>query len=106
MRGLDAFEPALDLVAESPDGEFGSYAIGWVDPELGVGSFEPVGTPPAWRRHGLGRAVQLEGLRRMRERGMHSAKIGTAGFNDRAFGLYTACGFDLVTKSRTYAKVL
>ena len=106
VRAIDVFDPELDLVAESPDGEFTSYCIGWVDAALGVGSFEPVGTPPAWRRRGLGREVQYEGLRRMKAKGMRSARIGTAGFNDRAFGLYSSCGFELVDRERTYLKVL
>ncbi len=106
VRGIDVFDPELDLVAESPDGELASYCIGWVDAALGVGSFEPVGTPPAWRRRGLGREVQYEGLRRMQAKGMHSARLGTAGFNDRAFGLYTSCGFELVDRERTYIKLL
>ncbi len=93
-------------MAESPDGEFASCAIGWVDERLGVGSFEPVGTPPAWRRRGLGREVQYEGLRRMKAKGMHSTKIGTAGFNERAFGLYISCGFELVDRNRTYVRTL
>ena len=106
VRAINVFDPELDLVAESPDGEFASYCIGWVDAASGVGSFEPVGTPPAWRRRGLGREVQYEGLRRMKAKGMHSARIGTAGFNDRAFGLYSSCGFELVDRERTYVKVL
>jgi ribosomal protein S18 acetylase RimI-like enzyme len=106
VRSLDIFDPELDIVAESADGIFGSYCIGWTDQELGIGSFEPVGTRPAFRRMGLGQQVNYEGLRRMKEKGMHSAKIGTAGFNDRAFGLYSSCGFDLVDRERTYIKVL
>lgn len=106
VRSIDIFEPELDLVAEAPNGEFGAYCIGWLDKELGVGSFEPVGTRPAHRRLGLGQAVNLEGLKRMRDMGMHTAKIGTAGFNDRAFGLYVSCGFKLADKDRTWIKVL
>jgi len=40
----------------------------------------------------------------MKAMGMHSAKIGTAGFNDRAFGLYAACGFELIDRERTFMK--
>ncbi|HKI73690.1 MAG TPA: GNAT family N-acetyltransferase, partial [Pseudomonadales bacterium] len=98
--------PELDLVCEDADGTFASYCIAWVDHRLGVGSFEPVGTRPAYRRMGLGQQVNYEGLRRMKALGMHSAKIGTAGFNDRALGLYLGCGFSVVDKSRTYIKQL
>ncbi len=106
VRAIDVYDPSLDLVAVAPTGEFASYCIGWVDEALGVGSFEPVGTSTQWRRRGLGQQVQYEGLRRMKAKGMHSAKIGTAGFNERAYGLYTACGFELMDKERTYIKAL
>jgi ribosomal protein S18 acetylase RimI-like enzyme len=103
IRDIEVFEPTLDIVADH-NGTFASYCIGWVDHELGIGSFEPVGTRPDYRRMGLGREVNYEGLRRMKAMGMHSAKIGTAGFNDRAFGLYQSCGFELIDKERTYIK--
>ena len=104
LRRIDIYEPELDLVAVSEDGTFGSSCIGWLDKVLAVGSFEPVGTRPAFRRMGLGQQVNYEGLRRMKEKGMTHASIGTAGFNDRAFGLYRSCGFELIDKCRTYTK--
>ena len=106
IRAIAEYEPELDIVVEDSDGTFGSYCIGWVDRSLGVGSFEPVGTRPAYRRRNLGQQVNYEGLRRMKAFGMSSAKIGTAGFNDSAFGLYTSCGFSLIDKERTYVKRL
>ena len=106
LRDISVYDPELDLVAVAKNGSFGSYCIGWVDYKTGVGSFEPVGTPPEFRRKGLGREVNLEGLRRMKAKGMHSAKIGTAGFNDRAYALYLSCGFNLVDKHRTFIKKL
>jgi ribosomal protein S18 acetylase RimI-like enzyme len=104
LRNIDIYDPELDIVAVSEDGTFGSYCIGWIDEQLSVGSFEPVGTRPAFRRQGLGQQVNYEGLRRMKRKGMSNAAIGTAGFNDRAFGLYSTCGFDLVDKNRTFIK--
>lgn len=106
IRAMKEFEPQLDIVAEDRDGTFASYCIGWLDRDLGVGSFEPVGTRPAYRHKGLGQQVNYEGLRRMKQMGMHSAVMGTAGFNDGAFGLYTSCGFALADKNRTYMKRL
>ncbi|HIG43263.1 MAG: GNAT family N-acetyltransferase [bacterium] len=106
LRAIDMYDPELDIVVATGTGEFASYCIGWVDKTVGVGSFEPVGTRPAYRRLGLGRLVNYEGLRRMKAKGMHSAKIGTAGFNDPAFGLYSSCGFKLIDKERTYLKSL
>ncbi len=106
VRLIDIFEPELDLIAENEQGQFGSYCVGWIDRALGVGSFEPVGTRPEFRRLGLGKAVNFEGLRRLKNMGAHSAIIGTAGFNDRARELYTSCGFELKDRNRTWIKLL
>lgn len=106
LRENIVYEPELDIVLANDEGVFVSYCIGWVDYETGVGSFEPVGTTPEFRQQGLGRAVNLEGLRRMKAMGMHSAKIGTPGFNGRAYALYRSCGFELVDRDRTFIKRL
>jgi ribosomal protein S18 acetylase RimI-like enzyme len=106
VRAIDVFEPELDLIVETAEGRLASFCIGWVDRRLGVGSFEPVGTHPDFRRLGLGQQVTYEGLRRMKAMGMHSAKIGTAGFNERAFALYCSCGFELRDRERTWVKAI
>jgi ribosomal protein S18 acetylase RimI-like enzyme len=102
----DVFDPELDIVLETADGSFASYCICWTDSVLGIGSFEPVGTRPAWRGRGVGREVIYEGLRRLKAKGMHSARVGTAGFNEPSQGLYQSCGFELVDTCRTFMKTL
>lgn len=106
LRSLEAFDPELDIVVVDDEGTFGSYCVGWCDHASGIGSFEPVGTRPAFRRLGLGQQVNYEGLRRMQRKGMGHAKIGTASFNQPAFGLYQSCGFAATDKMRTYQKRL
>lgn len=100
------YDPELDIVLETEDGQFASYCICWTDPQVGVGSFEPVGTRPAWRGKGVGREVIHEGLRRLRDRGMHGARVSTAGFNTPAQGLYRSCGFAQIDTLRTFLKRL
>ena len=63
------YRPDLDLVVEAPDGSYAAFALAWYDPENRVGELEPVGTDPRFRRRGLGRAVNLFGLERLREVG-------------------------------------
>ena len=81
LRETPIYDETLDIVAEGADGRLLSYCTTWFDAANRIGHFEPVGTRPAFAGQGLGRAVVLEGLRRLRERGAHTALIGTASVN-------------------------
>jgi predicted acetyltransferase len=52
---------------------------------------EPVGTVPEHRRRGLGQAVLLAGLRRLKQRGAELALV--ASFTAPAHTLYASVGF-------------
>jgi len=106
IRRSPCYDPELDIVLDAGDGTFASYCICWADRTTGVGSFEPVGTRPEWRGRGVGREVIYEGLRRLRDKGMRKARVGTAGFNAPAQALYESCGFERVGTCRTLMKVL
>jgi len=60
-----------------------------------VGEFEPVGTHPEYRRRGLARALNLFGLRRLREAGAEHAIVGCRGDDDYPIPrrLYASVGF-------------
>jgi ribosomal protein S18 acetylase RimI-like enzyme len=85
----------LDCIAESADGTFAAYALAWLDDENRVGELEPVGTHPDHRRRGLGRAVNLLALHRLRHAGAELAIVLCRG--DEAYPvpkrLYEAVGF-------------
>lgn len=98
LRAAPVYREELDIVVEAPDGPLVSYCICWVDEATGVGVFEPVGTRPEYTGRGLGRAAIHEGLRRLRDLGMHTALIGTASVNEPALALYPSCGFEFVEK--------
>jgi len=104
LRDAPGYERDLDIVAVTPGGRFASYCICWLDPVSATGEFEPVGTGTEFRRRGLARAVIFEGLRRMRSRGMRSATVLTASFNDAALALYESAGFAVVGHKRFYAR--
>ena len=70
------------------------------------GEFEPVGTRAAFRRKRLGRAVMLEGLRRLVSRGAETALVTSEGANDAALSLYTSVGFRIINRDYTYIKRL
>jgi ribosomal protein S18 acetylase RimI-like enzyme len=106
LRQAPVYDPELDLVAVSPDGQFASYCICWLDPANRCGEFEPVGTRPAFRGRGIGKAVMLEGLRRLHERGAESALVVSLGSNEAAWRLYESVGFRIFDKEYLYGKQL
>jgi ribosomal protein S18 acetylase RimI-like enzyme len=63
-----------------------------------------VGAPPAYRRQGLTRAVLLEGLRRLKARGMARVSVSTGISNTPALRLYESVGFRIVNKYLDYVK--
>jgi len=106
MRTAPGYTPELDLVAVTPKGEFVSYCICWLDPASQSGEFEPVGTRAAFRRRGAGRAVMLEGLRRLRARGSETAFVTSEGLNEAALALYRSVGFRIINRDYDYIKRL
>ena len=104
LRGAPLYDPRLDLVTVAPDGAFGSYCLCWFDPASRTGLFEPVGTHPEHRGEGLGRAVMLEGLRRLQKLGARTALVTAIHDNRAAARLYDSVGFGTVNVERFYGK--
>jgi ribosomal protein S18 acetylase RimI-like enzyme len=106
LRGAPGYTPELDLVAVAPDGAFASYCICWLDPANQTGEFEPVGTRAAFRGQGVGKAVMLEGLRRLKAHGARTAIVYSVGDNVASVRLYESVGFRTITKNYYYSKRL
>jgi mycothiol synthase len=98
------YQPEMDIVAVAPGGQIGAFCIVWNDLVNKVGLFEPVGTHPDFQRHGLGRAVMLEGLRRLQKSGMDSAIVSTYEDNRAGIKLYEGLGFQAIDLLGTYEK--
>jgi ribosomal protein S18 acetylase RimI-like enzyme len=85
----------LDCVAVASDGSVAAYALAWLDERNRVGELEPVGVHADEQRRGLGRAVCLHALRRLRDEGADTALVGSRG--DDAYPgprrLYESIGF-------------
>ena len=100
VRTTPAYRADLDCVVEAPDGSIAAYTLAWFDEVNRVGEFEPVGTHADHRRLGLGRAVGLYALRRLRELGATSALVACRG--DAAYPipckLYESIGFREVSR--------
>src|SRR5438477_11036855 len=106
MRIVPGYTPELDLVALTADGTFASYCICWLDPVNKIGEFEPVGTHSAFRGRGLGKAVMLEGLRRLKAFGMQTAIVCSLGNNEASKRLYESLGLRTYNNRYNYTKPL
>jgi ribosomal protein S18 acetylase RimI-like enzyme len=105
-----AYQPDLDLIAVNSDGAFvafclcqikqvtdsgGAYTVG----EIGV-----IGTHPDFQKRGLGRALMLSGLQRLKERGAKSAFLETEDGKTTALHLFTSTGFQTISAWRWFTK--
>jgi len=102
LMWLPGYHRELDVVAVAPDGVIAAYVNCWIDPVNRIGDFGPVGARPAYRRQGLTRAVLLEGLRRLKARGMDRVCVSTGVSNAPALRLYESVGFRIVNKYLDY----
>ena len=98
MRAVPGYDPELDIVAVAPDGTIGAYAICWHDEVNRHGLFEPVGAREAYRGRGLAKAVLLEAMRRLRERGCEHAYVYTTEDREPACRLYLSAGFEIIDR--------
>ncbi len=91
-RLAPCFNAELDLVAVAPDGSFAAYVGIPYEPSVGWAVYEPVCTHPDHRQKGLGKALMLEGLGRLRARGATFVTVNTGGM-EAANALYNSIGF-------------
>ena len=104
LRAMPVYDPTLDMLVVAPDGSFAGNCIAWADERSGVGTFEPVGTALAHRGKRLARMMMAEAVRRLKDRGLREARVGTAHFNTSAISAYLSAGFALVDRSFLWTK--
>ncbi|MBE0699797.1 MAG: GNAT family N-acetyltransferase [Anaerolineaceae bacterium] len=104
------YDPQLDLVAAAPDGSLAAYVFGSIRYEeneqtgLKIGWTDPVGTHPDYQRRGLARELLLECLRRLRERGMQTARLGTGSWNSAMQRVAQTAGFRILNRTVLFEK--
>ena len=76
-RGAPGYRPELELSVVDHDGRVITGCLGWVYEAIGTGEIEPVGTHPSIQRRGFGTAMVIECFKRMKERGIKFAYIGS-----------------------------
>jgi ribosomal protein S18 acetylase RimI-like enzyme len=92
----------LDLVAVASDGAFAGFCTCSISAEEDqrrahrAGWVELIGTHPRFRGRGLGQALLLTGLQRLRSHGMDTALLGTTSWNAPAQRLYASAGFQTI----------
>ena len=100
-----SFRHDLNLVAEAPDGSFAAHVGLTLDAVNRHGIIEPVCTHPDHRRHGLGQALILEGLGRLRDLGAATCSVET-GDMEPANALYRSIGFTEEYRGHTWRRDL
>jgi mycothiol synthase len=94
-----SYRADLDLVAVAPDGALAAFCLYTISTEEDrppghhEGWIELIGTHPRFGRRGLGRALLLTGLERLKRYGMDTAVLGTTSWNVAAQQLFTSGGF-------------
>jgi GNAT superfamily N-acetyltransferase len=106
ISALPVYDPTLDMLAVAPDGSFAANCICWPDEASGIAVFEPVGVALAHRGKRLAGAIMREAMARLKARGHHEARVGTAGFNYAAISAYLAAGFEPCGATAGWAKSL
>ncbi len=86
IQSAPLYRRDLDLVAVAADGSIASFCTIWFDDVTRTAYFEPVATVASHRRRGLGKALLIEGLHRLKEMGCLVAFVG--GYSERANALY------------------
>lgn len=101
-----AYDPALDVVVEAPDGRLGAFCIGWIDRSGSIvtGQIEPLGCHPDFRRYGLGRLALAEVLHRMQGVGVEVVHVETDNYRNTALALYETMGFEVVREVHVWRK--
>jgi ribosomal protein S18 acetylase RimI-like enzyme len=98
----------LDCVVVDPDDAVAAYALAWLDEQNLVGELEPVGVRAEDQRRGLGRAICLFALQRLREAGAETALVGSRG--DDAYpgprALYESIGFRELWRDLVYSRAV
>lgn len=101
--------PHLDLVVVMPNNELVAFGICWFDKaRLPVaqpcGQIEPMGVHRAYRNMGIGKAILIEAIRRLRDMGAKQIFVETDEDRSAAVALYESAGFSIEERVLVYRK--
>lgn len=104
------YDPALDLVAISPDGRLAGYCFCSFNQAenqaagRSVGYTDPVGVHPDFQRLGLAKALLLAGLSALKQYGIETAALGTSSENIGMQRAAESAGFRLSSVRLWYSR--
>jgi mycothiol synthase len=104
------YDPSLDLVAVASDGTLAAYCMSWFSDEENAitgrkdGHTDPIATHPAYQRLGLAKALVLIGLSLLKDRGIQTARLGTARDNLGMLRTAESLGFRIVSETLWFSK--
>ena len=104
VMSTSEYDPTLDLLVLAPDGTIAGYCSCSVNQQKLTGQTDLVATHPRYQRIGLARALLLDGLRLLKERGMKSAHLGTSGDNIPMQRTAESVGFRVEYKTLWFSK--
>jgi GNAT superfamily N-acetyltransferase len=91
MQRAPLYRKDLDIVSIYEDNTISSFCTVWFEEKNRIGVFEPAGTHLDHQRKGLGKAVLIEGLKRLKALGAEIAYVGSYGEATGSF--YESAGF-------------
>jgi mycothiol synthase len=107
------YRPERDLIAVAPDGSIAAFCFCMIDPadnernNRNEGWISMLGTRRGFRKIGLGRAMLLHGLHRLKADGVDTAKLNVDAENPTgALRLYESAGFRTAHSWISYRKEL
>jgi len=105
------YRPELDLIAVATDGTFAAFCYCHINPEdnkrkgRNEGWIGVLGTKRGFRKRGLGRAMLLAGMQRLKAAGVDTARLGVDSENPNGAGqLYESVGFRKLYTRIMYVK--
>jgi len=104
IQSAPLYRRDLDLIAVAPDGSIASFCTIWFDDVSRTAYFEPVATVPAHRQRGLGKALMITGLHRLKRMGCKVAFVG--GYSPAANALYYSVMGPEVDISEPWEKII
>ncbi|HEY6961053.1 MAG TPA: GNAT family N-acetyltransferase [Gaiellaceae bacterium] len=103
LHAARSYHPELGLMVMR-DGIVAAFANAWLDRDLGVAEFEPVGTRAGYQGHGLASALLLEIENRLLALGIGTAIVHSWSDAEGANRLYDKLGYRRVDRQRNWRK--